>query len=382
MPQIGSLRQRPAAANLASAPRKRPAAASSSRLAKSRAVKCRLPLRLVFSVTEGAPAGAREALEALHHGRLHPGQHEALKQMQDLFASREVALQKAVFQCEVARDNADRDVEVRLGEQRAAEENLAEQRRTVHERKEALANAVRAISAAAKALEGVKVSWNEAAEEFKVAEGRKLQLETAERSAYNPLKENAAKGPQGQKLLRSLRKIGEEFEFHDVLMAAVPPVLQKQPERRRTFDSIAMQQLEATFSKHIAAADAAMQQGANAIAELQAAMEAAEQALVDARQQREDTLRQVAAAEEAVAEEKGTLRNAQMHTRDAQTLAKTAERDLNSARTQLTFFQNLPKAALAELFDAAAALAADDVTQTIHQAEAAELKLEALPTIR
>lgn len=81
-------------------------------------------------------------------------------------------------------------------------------------------------------------------------QGREEKLSMAEQHLAD-MQEAAAKGVEGGRSLRDLRKVGKEFGFHDILLHSVPDVLRKTPSRRQTFDHMALDQLEKEFARHL-----------------------------------------------------------------------------------------------------------------------------------
>merc|ERR1711964_261558 len=94
---------------------------------------------------------------------------------------------------------------------------------------------------------------------------KKERLEATQKKAYGPLKEVRAQGLNGEKRLKDLRKVGKEFGFHQVLLNTMPAILRKQPDRRQTFDGVAMQQFDTEFAKHFNKLDMATKQSETAI---------------------------------------------------------------------------------------------------------------------
>merc|ERR550532_2173005 len=98
-------------------------------------------------------------------------------------------------------------------------------------------------------------------------------------------------------MIRSLKKVGKDFGFHDVLMDAFPMVLSKQPDRRRTFDGITLQQLESEFVKHSGALEAARRGGETVITESSEAVHAAQAAVTSAKTEHQNNTTALAQAE-------------------------------------------------------------------------------------
>ena len=131
--------------------------------------------------------------------------------------------------------------------------------------------------------------------------GKRKELETVEKDVFGPLKELAAEGPEGQKQVAALCKFGKQHEFHKELINVVPATLRKQPDKRRTFDCVVVEQLEREFAKHAAKVDASMWDGERAVVECASNVELAQAELNNARAERKRNAQAVTASERALA---------------------------------------------------------------------------------
>merc|ERR1712060_209626 len=114
-------------------------------------------------------------------------------------------------------------------------------------------------------------------------------LQNTAMSTYGPLKEASAGGAKGQKQLKNLCKIGKDFGFHEVLVGALPAILRKQPDKRRTFDGLAMTHLEAEFEKQKANLDSAIQNEEASLAERSTAVRVAHDSVANAKEQQQSS---------------------------------------------------------------------------------------------
>merc|ERR1712176_513944 len=126
---------------------------------------------------------------------------------------------------------------------------------------------------------------------------KKDRLESTKETVFAPLKDNMAKGNKGQKQIKVIRKVGKEFGFHDVLLDSIPAVLRKQPDRRQTFDGVALRSLSSEFSKHVDKLMTAAKENEVAFAEHLKAEQVAQENLGIAKEARSKGLANLSTAE-------------------------------------------------------------------------------------
>merc|ERR1712178_469797 len=112
-----------------------------------------------------------------------------------------------------------------------------------------LKNSTRMVATSRDTCEKLEASFKQADVELATQRSKQDELVYAEKTLYAPFKIAPVKGAKGQKQLKGLCQVGKECGFNDVLVNCLPAVLTKQLNKRRTFDALAIQQLDKEFSK-------------------------------------------------------------------------------------------------------------------------------------
>eukprot|EP00928_Gymnodinium_smaydae_P044465 TRINITY_DN29669_c0_g1_i1.p2 TRINITY_DN29669_c0_g1~~TRINITY_DN29669_c0_g1_i1.p2 ORF type:complete len:254 (+),score=74.24 TRINITY_DN29669_c0_g1_i1:765-1526(+) len=174
-------------------------------------------------------------------------------------------------------------------------------------------------------------------------------LETAEKEAYRPLMENSAAGSRGEAQLKKLRKAGKAFGFHEALLISLPAILRKQPDRRVTFDGIALRQVEAEFDRRRRDMDAAGAAGRKNAEEHTQALQDADAAHARAREAHGAAITGLGEAEAQLVAGKQALAVARRRLQTFPADRRRAEREAAAASARLLAFRRGPLAAFAEL---------------------------------
>eukprot|EP00927_Polykrikos_kofoidii_P084439 TRINITY_DN8895_c0_g1_i1.p1 TRINITY_DN8895_c0_g1~~TRINITY_DN8895_c0_g1_i1.p1 ORF type:complete len:473 (-),score=105.02 TRINITY_DN8895_c0_g1_i1:167-1492(-) len=178
------------------------------------------------------------------------------------------------------------------------------------------------------------------------------ELHATETNTYQVLKQAAAVGEEAQKGLTALRRVGKHFGFHEVLLDTLPSVLKTKPEKRRTFDDIALKQLEVEFAKHISDREAEMKKSLLAVRDHQARVHDARAAVRDAEAEREAKTKEITRAEKEVEAGKAALKEARKKLRRFCTDVRSAPKNLAKAEKRLNSFIDGPLIAFKELCQA------------------------------
>mmetsp|Transcript_2986 Transcript_2986/g.5449 ORF Transcript_2986/g.5449 Transcript_2986/m.5449 type:complete len:411 (+) Transcript_2986:89-1321(+) len=311
--------------------------------------------RSIVAAMDGAeelPKNVRNMLASLVEQNLsdsqHPYQEGAMAVVGEALTDIEARLSSEWEEAK-AEYEADADKSAREEALQQAESYISEQKQSIIDLKQAIKESAQAVTTAQEELNGAKMAQKSTHADKKRLEAKMMQLQTAEKDTYQPLKEASASGQKGTKSVKLLRKVGKDFGFHDVLMSVMPFVLKKQPDRRRTFDGITMQQLESEFSKHGAALEAALKEREAVMEESSEAVQAAHAAVQDAKTQHSSNSKALTQAEDNLVAGKSALLDARRRVRTFDSELRKSERDLASKASRLQAFQQGPLAAFREL---------------------------------
>jgi len=213
----------------------------------------------------------------------------------------------------------------------------------------ALKSSSKIVDAAHNSLEDAKLVQKTCEAELQGLRSKRELLQNTAMSTYGPLKEASAGGAKGQKQLKTLCKIGQDFGFHDVLVDALPAILRKQPDKRRTFDGIAMTQLDAEFEKQHAKLDSAIKDQEASLAERSMALRVAQDSVANAKGHQQNSAQAVEEITNALSQAKESLISSRKLVRNYARDACQAERALKSAKAKLNSFRTGPLAAFGEL---------------------------------
>lgn len=282
-------------------------------------------------------------------------------------------MQAVVCEAQAKVNGADADKAARSDAQAAAEESVIQLKQRVLDSKSTMEGNATSIDEAKAALAEAKRAEKSNRVGLRVAERTRGHIETAKRE-YSVLKDTQIEGHEGHKRLRSLRKVGKEFGFHEVMLNALPAVLAKLPDKRRTFDDLTIQHLQVEIDRNAGKAEAAVQDGGRCAAEQVAAVQRAREALASAKGLHVAHARAVSEAVAALDEAKATEHAARKHARAFEADLRQATRSLSRAMCCLSAFRSGPLAAYEALRAEVAALAApmklDVPTMADHKSEA------------
>jgi len=293
---------------------------------------------------EDLPAHVRDLVPALVEGRVG-----AVAMLTDALANAEATRQKELQDAQGAVDRSQTDKQARVAAVAAAEAQLAGLAQAVSNRRCSVKEAAKATEAAEATLQSATAARKSAEADLKALVGRKSILEKTEKKAYLPLKAAPAGGQTGQKRLKNLCKVGLDFGFHEVLISSLPGILGKHPDKRRTFDSLAMEQLEVEFTRRAGSLDAEREACEAALEERAGALLAARDALAASKEQQRRESAALAGSEASLEEGKGSLKAARLHARAFAGEARERLQRLTRARADINAFRRGPLAALAEL---------------------------------
>merc|ERR1711972_36489 len=158
-----------------------------------------------------------------------------------------------------------------------------------------------------------------------------------------------AHGTEGNRQLKGIQKFGKHFGFHEVMLDSVRAVLKKDLEKRRTFDGLVMDQLEAAFIKNYTIMKESLEDGQTEFQEQSEAVQEAQSRVDEAERAHEECNQALAEAQTALSPAKAALvaarRNVRRFASDAQKLVQT----LDAAEARLRAFRSGPLASFEEL---------------------------------
>eukprot|EP00930_Biecheleria_cincta_P082935 TRINITY_DN72570_c0_g1_i1.p1 TRINITY_DN72570_c0_g1~~TRINITY_DN72570_c0_g1_i1.p1 ORF type:complete len:456 (+),score=104.83 TRINITY_DN72570_c0_g1_i1:23-1369(+) len=279
----------------------------------------------------------------------HPYQAAALKMVRETLASIEDSMVKDMETAQAAIDEADSNK--RGGEEKMsmAELHLANMQARVIESKEQLAEANKALAHSAKVLACKEARKKKAIGNAASRDICLERLQLAQHNTYLPFKEAAAKGVEGGRSLRDLRKVGKEFGFHDILLHSVPDVLRKTPSRRQTFDHMALDQLEKEFVKHVELAQHSVEASRQEVANFEDAVQEAQKLHAAVAGRQTLAARGVDEAGAAVADAKSCVESIRSHLENLKMEMLQAAHTLENRKAGLESFRTGPLAAFVEL---------------------------------
>mmetsp|Transcript_41314 Transcript_41314/g.74694 ORF Transcript_41314/g.74694 Transcript_41314/m.74694 type:complete len:464 (-) Transcript_41314:240-1631(-) len=336
-------------ATAGSATRKRPAASSSQVTQKRRKI-----VQAIKGMEE-LPKDVREMLTGLvdslgaKDGQIHPLHVSASTMLGDALADTEGKLKGLLTAARAKVNGAAADKEARAEALQAAEDNLPLLKEALADKKAAVTVAGKAIQAAQRDVQVCKAETKTATSALKEHTKKMDHLKQTEEESYGALKEAAALGSQGQKQLKTLRRVGREFGFHEVLLEALPAILKKQPDRRRTFDNSALTHLESEFQKRACKIDTDIKSHQAALDAKEAAVKAAEEAVAFAEEQKTASLEELAAAEAGLAAGKQALKDARKQHQHFDSDSLRAVRELSRIEARYHAFATGPLAAFQDI---------------------------------
>lgn len=282
------------------------------------------------------------------HGR-HPYQATALNMLRETLGSIEDSMVKDMETAQAAVNEADANKQGREEKLSMAELHLASMQARVIESKEQLAAASKALAHAAKVL-----ACKEAEKKKTIANATSRntcleRLQLAQHNTYLPFKEAAAKGVEGGRSLRDLRKVGKEFGFHDILLHSVPDVLRKTPSRRQTFDHMALDQLEKEFARHLERAMHSVEASRQEVASFEEAVQQSQKLHTAVAERQALAARGVDEAEATAADARSCVESTRSHLEHFKMEMLQSAHTLENSKACLDSFRTGPLAAFLAL---------------------------------
>jgi len=180
-----------------------------------------------------------------------------------------------------------------------AESEVAKAKHAIADAKFGIKASSKSIELAREEVQRAKVAQKSAVGDVKSVVAKVEQLESANKDAFQPLKQTSAKGASGKMKLQRLRRTGKQLEFHDVMLnATMPKVLMKSLSKRQTFDRFVLDQVEAEFSKKRAQFESSLQQQESAKRDCDIAIQTAQENRVESQQAHAAETSNLAKAEE------------------------------------------------------------------------------------
>mmetsp|Transcript_38603 Transcript_38603/g.120124 ORF Transcript_38603/g.120124 Transcript_38603/m.120124 type:complete len:384 (-) Transcript_38603:202-1353(-) len=339
-----------------SLPTKRPAAAAAVAIDKPKAKAKPLPAKKCQAIIARLQAAGElpESLQLLLRrldrglvakGKRHISEEAGTSILGKAVRGVESTLEDQERTARAAVHGAGAEEEARAAAQAAAEAQLCDLKQAVVEKKAELTESGKAIEEQKAVVQAARAARSSAEAEVRGSEARKRRLEEVERDSFEPLKDSPASGAGGQKRLTTLRKFGRDHGFHAELLSVLPAVLRRQPDKRRTFDGLCLQQLELEFAKQASSLDAAARDSEMRVARQADELEAAQAAMQEAKERQRTATRELAAAEAALEAGKKSVAEARRHAKRLPADRKLAERRFSLAEARVEKFRRGPLAA-------------------------------------
>jgi len=348
---------------------------------------------------DGLPAGMRVKLPGLVQkavaGKNGPEQEPVLALLEDTLAEAEDQLLDTLRTAQSAVDGADDDRESRDAAVVGTEAKLADLKRELAEAKKTLKGSEKAIGTSRGTLEETKTSYKCSGSELKTLQVKRTKLEFVAKDVFEPLKFSPAGGATGQKQVKSLCKTGKEFGFHEVLLGTLPAILKKELDKRRTFDGLALKQLDGEFSKCTETFGNAIKDVEASVGEKATAVQVAQDALAAAKLQQQTSARAIGDLEKDIDKCKQDLQDARSRLKSHKSDARKSIVELSRSKGKLIAFRKGPLSALGELQailkpasdepEADAAMSNEEEEEALpvaHTASSKAIEDDVAPTIR
>lgn len=296
------------------------------------------------------PACVRKLLTKLGQNALSTKGHErAVSMLESMMNQQDAGFQQAVSQLTLQVDCAESEKNSRSEQCSSAEAKIMELKNEIAENKSALKDASRNIQLAQDTISKEAAHSKREGAELSAVSQKKELLQITKDKTFTPLKNITAKGAKGQQKVKELRKVGKQFGFHDVLLGSMPAILRKHPDRRRTFDTLAMRSFSAEFSKKLQKLEESIGDKEAAVADRRAAEESARNDIETGKETQIACTKRLREAEQSLVQ--AQRQHAAMKSRMRKFPKELREqiRQLGKAKMQLSAFRAGPFAAFKEL---------------------------------
>lgn len=335
--------------------KKRPASTSVQSEKSIHQKKCRSIISAVAGVDELSPR-IRETLSDLVRHSLGlenglPSQYRdaALTMVREALASIEKRLEEELQKAQSKVDGAQEDKEAREVAVTHAECHVIDLQNAIVESKVAIKESNTSIGTSRKSLKALQEVQKSSQEKLHALARKVDQLHNVEQAAYQPLKEAAAQGREGNAQLKCIRKLGKDFGFQESLLESVPGVLKRTLDKRHTFDGLVMSQLEREFMKHYTDMEVKLNEGGKELQEHTHAVQEAQALLEESGKSLEESSRKLDEARADLPPSRKSLTEARQNARRFESDLQRHVRELAQAQGRLDAFRSGPLAAFEEL---------------------------------
>lgn len=260
-----------------------------------------------------------------------------------------VALEADVCQAQDAADKATNEHQDCVTKQYSAELALKKAKQAVLDSKVELKVASKAIGTEARGIAAADKQKRSAASKVQMWDNRKRLVQEVEENAFQPLKEASLDGPAVKKQIKYLRKAGQKIGFDEELMSIAHSALQKELQRRHTFDRFVVQSLDIEFAKRIGVLCSKQEKDEKVFHESSSALEQKKEALNMAKEKQELSALKMAEAKAALDANTQEAAEAKKQLACVDSELKRAMKNLERARTQDSIFRQGPLAAYMKL---------------------------------
>mmetsp|Transcript_54506 Transcript_54506/g.102101 ORF Transcript_54506/g.102101 Transcript_54506/m.102101 type:complete len:451 (-) Transcript_54506:186-1538(-) len=323
---------------------KKPAAAKRVSLTTRRCLALLAKLEAAGDTPDSArPLVAQ--IQALAKSPQAEKQQSAVSMLGKLLTGVLTSLQTSMQEAKAAVDGIDEEKKQRRELQETAECKVAKLKKTISDKKGAVASAAKAIEEASKAITDAKAGQKRAAVEMQKVESKKRRVEEVERDAYQKLRDASVQGSAAKKQVKSVCHVGKEYGFHKELLSIVPAIMKKTVDKRQTFDGQVLQSLDREFGKLASTFTSSIRNAGDAVAEQSAAVRSAQENLNRTKQQRKEDSVALSKAEAELVQSKNAVVEARQHVRKVPADLKRARQELERAIARIDKFQKGPVAA-------------------------------------
>jgi chromosome segregation ATPase len=294
----------------------------------------------VLNSSEELPKNVREMLVEMLPLSLgqaadsrHAVQDMAVNMVEKILLNRKASLQSQVDASSETLDKEKAAEEELVKRAKELESDLETQKTAVAALQNSLTQVSSTAKASADALEKKSAEYKAAEDRFVDANSTKVGLEGA-------LKDHsqAEVGLSWDQLAPFVKKL----EIEASLLTALPSTCGKPKEQRKSFDLLVLEELERAFSAKIAELSAAVEKDSPAVAELEAAMSAAEKEHLTNKDRQKEVETELSAAQKIQSDREVELKNAKVGVDKAKPALKALVAEHDNAKKALNTFEDGP----------------------------------------
>jgi chromosome segregation ATPase len=303
---------------------------------------------------EALPKSLRDKLDGLSASEADDEQgvgwrSTAIEELAQKLSGVEDELLTTMAKAQEVVDGAEGDRRARVAAESAASAEFTRLKHALIDGKSTHKSSGKTVESALQSVDSAAVAQKKMEKTLAELRSKMDFLANVEIQTYAPLKSAPAGGVKGHKQLKTLCKIGKDNGFHEVLLSTLPVILKKKIDKRRTFDDLAIQQVDNEFVKLENKLVGEAADAETCLVRQTATLQTAQNASQAAQEGHENSAQLLAQTETALMQAKDILSESRKRVHRFQSDARQAERDLNDAKRALNAFRKGPLAALGEL---------------------------------